>query len=91
MFVFRRIRISTDLCCLSSWSFPLVSWNLPLVASSIPNCVALDVYEVVFGLHSLVMGSLAVNELDEYVLRWNSYRLKDFEKELVECKASFPI
>jgi len=45
----------------------------------------------VFGLHSLVMGSLAVNELDEYVLRWNSYRLKDFEKELVECKASFPI
>jgi len=43
------------------------------------------VYEVVFVSVSVEMGSNYMNELDVYVLRWNSYRLKDFEKELVEC------
>jgi len=39
----------------------------------------------VFVSVSVEMGSNYMNELDVYVLRWNSYRLKDFEKELVEC------
>ena len=32
--------------------------------------------------------ALAMKELEVCVLRWNSYRLKDLEKELVECIAS---